>query len=228
MRLKILLSANTSPIPYNYNSKIAGYVNKVIGDNNIYHDKLSLYSVSELHHPNQSIGDENGINLKRGAYFYVSSPSREFISDFIKNVYNHTEVFCGMYVKKVELVNLELRKIAENTYYYYVQSPVLLKFRTPEKTNYYTYETKEHIDFLKQILLKKLNALNIDHNPDDIQISFDVNYPNKRIKPRIINGAKHQASMCPIILKTTNPEIPALLYDIGAGHSTGCGLGFLY
>ena len=43
MRIHLKTTANTQPVPFNYQQKLVGTIHKWIGPNSI-HDKISLYS----------------------------------------------------------------------------------------------------------------------------------------------------------------------------------------
>jgi len=232
MRFKITLSPNDTLIPYNYNDMIINYIHAVIGKDNSFHDKKSLYSISDLYHPYDSKGTPKGIDFKSGAYLFVSSADNEFTTKFLSNVYDHPVLFNGMKIELIELVQMYPQKIADNTYKYVVQSPVLLQNKIKKDdgksfTNFYTYDDDDHPIYMKRILLSKLDELNIEYDPNDIEIYFDSSCRNKHIKWIKVHGINNKCSSCPVILKTTNSQIPQILFDIGVGHSTGCCFGFV-
>lgn len=92
MRLYIKLSKNTAIIPFNYQHLLTGVVNKWIGENNEEHGKRSLYSFSWLQN---TLATKQGLNLKQGAYFFISAYETEFIKRVTKGILQSPETFCG-------------------------------------------------------------------------------------------------------------------------------------
>lgn len=229
MKLKIEFSKNTEPVPFTYVTNLNGYLHKVLGSNNEYHDDISLYSTSFLHGGKIS-RDKKFLEFRNGAAWYVSSPDSQFITDFINNVYQNTEFAFGMKLQKVEIIETE--PICEGEFYLFrTMSPILLKQRDFEtrKNIYYTYEddVKTTSELMKSIILKKAEKAGIEMNSDDFDISFNYEYQQKKIKWITIKTVNNKTSVCPVFLRTSKPEIAEFISAVGIGHSTGSGFGFL-
>ncbi len=70
---------------------------------------------------------------------------------------------------------------------------------------------------------KKTRAAGID---GDVKVYFDPDYLNPKTKLVEINGIKNRSTMCPVIIEGT-PENILFAWNVGVGHSTGCGFGAL-
>ena len=234
MKIKIEFTPNTIPVPFNYITNINGYLHKVIGNNNKYHDSLSLYSTSFLHGGVYN-KKENNLNFPNGAIWYVSSPDKEFITSFIYNIYNNIDFIYGMKLNKVGVVKRDIKPInngiTKDLYVFPTKSPILLKRKdyTTNKNIYYTFEDDNVItnEIMKNLIIKKANTFGLTINENDFEIGFDTTYNKKKIKWVDIKSVKNKACVCPIKIKTNNKKIVEFIYDIGVGHSTGSGLGFL-
>lgn len=60
-----------------------------------------------------------------------------------------------------------------------------------------------------------------------MKVSFDKNYFNPKTKLVRINGIDSRANFCPVIIEG-NPEAIRFAWNVGVGHSTGCGFGAIY
>lgn len=229
MKLKIEFTANKEPVPFTYISNLNGYLHKVLGSENKYHDDISLYSTSFLHGGKIS-KNKKYLDFPRGAQWYISSPNKQFILDFINNVYKDTSFAFGMELQGVEVVEGEL--INEGEYYlFHTMSPILLKQRDPDtrKNIYFTYEddVKTTSELMKSIILKKAEKAGIAIKSTDFDISFNYEYQQKKIKWITVKTVNNKTSVCPIFLKTAKPEVAEFIYAVGVGHSTGSGFGYL-
>ena len=229
MKLRIEFTPNTEPVPFTYVTNLNGYLHKILGSDNKYHDEISLYSTSFLHNGKIS-RDKKYLNFPNGAHWFISSPDKEFIMDFISNVYNNTEFAFGMELLSVEIINLEL--INHGDYYIFnTLSPILLKQRdfVTRKNIYYTYEDdiKTTSELMKSIIIKKSEKIGLFIKPTDFEISFNYEYEQTKIKWITVKSVHNKTSVCPIFIKTSNSEIAKFISDVGVGHSTGSGFGFL-
>lgn len=229
MKLKIEFTANTEPVPFTYLSNLNGYLHRILGEFNEYHDDISIYSTSFLHGSKIS-NNKKFLKFPYGAQWYISSPDKNFIFDFINNVYKYTSFAFGMELSSVEIIKPEL--INEGDYYIFnTMSPILLKQRdfNLNRNIYYTYEddVNKTSDLMKSMILKKASKCGLNINENDFDISFNYKYENKKIKWITVKTVNNKTSVCPIFVKTTKPEIAEFICSVGVGHSTGSGFGFL-
>ena len=229
MKIKIEFTKNNEPVPFDYISKLNGYLHKILGNDNKFHDGISLYSTSFLHGGKMDKKTKM-LNFSDGGIWYVSSNDGNFILDFINNIYNHIDFAYGMKLSKVEMIKPEL--INENDLYLFnTKSPILLKERNFEtnKNVYYTHEDDLKItsQMMKNIILKKASKIGFEINSDDFFISFNNLYDGSKIKWVKVKSVGNKASACPIFLKTKRKDVAEFIYNVGVGHSTGSGFGFL-
>lgn len=229
MKLKIEFTRNTELVPFNYVGNLNGYLHKVLGDKNGYHDSLSLYSSSFLHGGRMSQGkNTNYLEFSRGATWYVSSPDKEFISRFIMNLYNNLDFAFGMKLKNATVVDYKLKDV--DRYVFKTKSPVLIKQKDENRKNvYYTFEDDKKVvsDLLNNLMLKKLTSYGIEAADDDFNISLDDSYEKKKIRWIQLKTVGNKTSVCPVIVETSRKDIADFIYNVGVGHSTGAGFGFL-
>lgn len=227
MRIVVNFTKNTEPVQFNYLSNLNGYLHKVLGKGNEYHDKLSIYSTSFLHGGKR---DEktNTLNFSNGASWYVSSPDMKFIKEFIENLYKNIDFSFGMKLESAHKIDPNIKKI-RNYFYLKSKSPILLKERNGEtnKTKYYTYNDNflHTSDIMKKIIIKKAEDAKFVLNKSDFEIYFDHQYSNKKIKNINIKSINNTCSVCPIIIKTEDENVIKFITDVGVGHSTGSGFG---
>lgn len=230
MRLQIEFSKNTEPVPFTYLSNLNGYLHKIIGENNEYHDDISLYSSSFLYDGKMS-KDKKSLDFKNGATWFISSIDDKLITTIAKNIYNNVNFAYGMELSGVKLVDEIPMLKGRNEYTVYPKSPVLLKQKDFEnnKNVYYTFEDDVKITskIMKNILLKKINKSNVDISEDDFDLSFDKNYQGKKIKWITVKSVNNKTCVCPIIIKTKKEEVINFIRNVGLGHSTGSGFGFI-
>jgi len=229
MKLKIEFTKNTEPVPFTYVGNLNGYLHKVLGSNNEYHDDISLYSTSFLHEGKIS-KNKKYLDFPHGATWYVSSPDSKFIGNFVNNIYQNTSFAFGMELHSVEVQESEITNEGEY-YLFHTMSPILLKQRDFEtrKNVYFTYEddVKTTSDLMKSIILKKAEKACIDIKGEDFDISFNYEYEHKKIKWITIKTVNNKTSVCPVFIRTAKPEVADFIHAVGVGHSTGSGFGFL-
>ena len=226
MKLKIEFTPNLMPVPFTYVNNLNGYLHKILG-NNDYHDGLSLYSTSFLH--GGKIGkDKSHLMFPNGAVWYVSSPDKNFISRFISNLYNNESFAFGMTLASANIVSYELKDT--DRFVFKTKSPVLIKQKDDGRKNiYYTFEdNKETVsELLNNLMLKKLSSYGIQADLCDFNISLDTTYEKKKIRWIKLKSVGNKTSVCPVVVETTRRDIADFIYNVGVGHSTGSGFGFL-
>ena len=98
------------------------------------------------------------------------------------------------------------------------------KYDENKKAKHLTYEDEEADYYLTETLKKKLQSAKLDYN---IRVSFDRSYFKSKTKLVKINEIKSRANFCPVIIEG-EPEAIKFAWNVGVGHSTGCGFGALY
>ncbi len=229
MKLRVEFTKNNEPVPFTYVSNLNGYLHKILGNNNKYHDDLSLYSTSFLH-GGKAAKDKKTLDFSKGAIWYISSPDNQFIDNFVRNAYQNIEFAFGMELRSINVIETKLKNDG-GFYSIRTKSPILLKQKdyVLKRNNYYTY--MDSLDFtstlMKNLVIKKAEKFGLKFNADDFDVFFDYEYQTKKIKWIVVKSISNKTSICPILIKTKNSQIAEFIYDIGIGHSTGSGFGFL-
>ena len=98
MRIHLSISKPNQLIPFNYQQKITGAIHKWLGKNHE-HDKLSLYSFSQLQFGKLK---NNKLDFPNGAKFFISSYSNEFLNRLINGIVQDQEIAYGMHVFDIQ------------------------------------------------------------------------------------------------------------------------------
>lgn len=218
MRLHFKLSPNTEIVPFNYQNYLIGRFHKWMGWNEI-HDEISLYSLSWLQ--NGKI-IENGYVFPKGANWFISFWDDKIGKKLLTSAMKEPDVCCGM---KVTQVQIQEDPNFSNKERFIAASPIFIrKYDENRKAIHLTFKDNEADYYLTETLKKKLKTANLNY---DVKINFDKNYFNPKTKLVNINGIENKASFCPVIIEG-DPEAIKFAWNVGIGHSTGCGFGALY
>lgn len=216
MRLYIKLSKNSKVIPFNYQHLLTGVVNKWIGEQNTEHGQKSLYSFSWLQN---TITANGGINLKQGAYFFISAYDTDLIKKITKGILNDPNIFCGSCVTDVQIKDVPEFGNEER---FFLNSPILIRQREMDKTKYITFKDENFDELLTKNLKGKLKAVNLSEN--NVTVELDKSYAFPQTKLIDYKGVKNKTTLAPVIIKGT-PEQIAFAWTVGLGSSTGIGFG---
>lgn len=229
MRAYISLTPNTEPVPFDYQSKLAGTFHKWLGPNQE-HGGLSLYSLSWL---KGSKKRNDMLTFPDGAEWFISSPDRALIKRVVDGIFNDADVCYGM---KVQGITLRETPDFGSEQRFVLNSPVLVKRLEEGQKNetHYTWKQPEANHYMTQTLRCKLEKGGLADKT--IEAQFDLSYPGaktKMVKYRKgtdkdgnIHFISNRANMCPVILKG-DPEAIGFAWDVGLGNSTGIGFGAL-
>ncbi|WNJ20031.1 CRISPR-associated endoribonuclease Cas6 [Pontibacter sp. G13] len=220
MRIHIKTTPAKEIVPFNYQKYLVGTLHKWLGDQNQWHDELSLYSLSWLSH---GIPVKNkGLDFPTGAYFFISSPSQEFLMCLIQGIQEDPEIAFGLRVSELKIQAPPQFETVER---FIAQSPILIKKRREEGGNKYFFpEDKQADQLLTETLRWKLKKGGFKH-PRAI-VRFDPNYRRYRTKVAVYDGIKNKGTLCPVIVEGSPEEIK-FAWSVGIGSSTGIGFGAL-
>lgn len=222
MRLTLKLSPNKKLVPYTYPHHLTGAFHALAGWNEV-HDRLSCYSLSWLEgRGSQSTPD--GLNFPHGARWSVSIYDRKLAERVTHNAKQHPAVAFGMQVYRIEE---KPTPAFGNVYRFMVGSPVLV--RKPEDNGRQThllFDDPEADAFLTQTMRRKLDVAGFSGSHLDVMVGFDRSYQRAKTKLVEIKGTKLRCNVCPVIVAGT-PEAVQFAWNVGAGHLTGSGFGFL-
>ena len=220
MRIHLKTTANTQPVPFNYQQKLVGTIHKWIGPNSI-HDKISLYSFSWLSGGRKV---EDALQFSQGATLFISFYDESIIKTIIRTILEDPEMFCGMFVTDVSIVTEPL--FAERDLFY-CASPIFIKRMLEVGTiKQYNYNHEDANDLLKETLLSKMREAGLEEDKT-LDIKFDLSYPGKKLKLVRYHGIGNKASFCPVIIKA-KPETKRFAWNVGIGNCTGIGFGAIH
>lgn len=220
MRIHLKTSPNTTPVPFDYQQKLAGTIHKWIGNNSI-HDNISLYSFSWL---NGGSKVENALQFSHGATMFISFYDESIIKAIIRTILEDPEMFCGMFVTDIT-VGAEPHFSERNLYY--CASPIFIKRKLEDgRIKQYNFNHEQASQYLKDTLLSKMKEAGLEED-ETLDISFDLSYSKKKLKFVRYHGIGNKASLCPVIIKG-KPETKQFIWNVGVGNCTGIGFGAIY
>ena len=218
MRIYLQLTKNKELLPFNYQPFLTGALHKWMGRDNVEHGNVSLYSFSWLQNVDTK---EKGISLKRGSYFFVSAYDEALIKTTVKGIMADPSVCFGSSVSAVDVMADPLFAAVQR---FSVASPVFIQRFEGDKNIHISFDDEKASDYLTETMQRKLTLAGLP--ADNVQVSFDRNYPNSRTKVVTYKGIGNRANICPIIVAGT-PEQVAFAWNVGVGNSTGIGFGAL-
>jgi len=215
MRLHFVLSPNNKPLPFNYQSYLIGAFHKWIGWNNI-HDAISLYSLSWLSGGKMV---KNGLDFADGGTWFISAWEENIIKQIIAGAMKEPEVCNGMRVSEIRMQNTPQFGEKER---FIAASPIFIrKYTEDKKAKHLIFSDADADRYLTDTLKKKLEIVGIE---SEVKVSFDKNYSKPKTKLVNINGIENRTSFCPVIIEGV-PQAIQFAWNVGIGHSTGCGFG---
>ena len=217
MRLYIKLTKNKEIIPFNYQPYLTGAIHKWIGEKNLVHDGLSLYSFSWLQNVDTN---KNGIIIKKGSYFFISAYDEVLLKSIIQGIIRDPQVYFGMSVYDIQIT--EEPKFSEKEKFL-VASPVFIKRRFDNKIKHIIYDDPDSSKYMMETLQKKLAKAGLEK--EGVKVEFDtLSFP--RVKLIRYKEVDNRVNICPIIIEGS-PEQIAFAWNVGIGNSTGIGFGAL-
>ncbi len=217
MRIHFFLTTNTHTVPFDYQRFLIGVFHKWMGWNTI-HDEISLYSLSWLQGGKMV---KEGFNFTNGAKWFVSFWNENMAKQLIMNAMKNPEVCCGMQVKEIQIQDTPQFGSKEK---FIASSPIFIrKYDENRKAIHLTYKDKDADIYLSETLYKKMKTADLKY---EVNVQFDRNCYNAKTKLIRINGIENRASFCPVLIEG-DPEAVRFAWNVGVGHSTGCGFGAL-
>lgn len=219
MRLILKTTKNKELIPYNYQAKLVSCIHKWLGRDNIEHGNVSLYSFSWL---DGTMANKAGLNVQYEGKWFVSAHHDDMLKDLIKGIQGEPYMFSGIEVKEVSIQQTPEFASSER---FSVANPVFIKRKIDDKKSKFFYAgDAEANEFLTQSLRHKLELA--DLSPEGVEVAFDKEYPNPKIKGYEYNNIFNKGTICPVVVSGT-PEQVAFAWNVGVGSSTGIGFGAL-
>ncbi|MGK9368411.1 CRISPR-associated endoribonuclease Cas6 [Melioribacter sp. Ez-97] len=217
MRIQFSLTPNTELVPFDYQYYLVGRFHKWLGRNEI-HDEVSLYSISWLKGGKMA---RNGFNFPEGGRWFIGFWSEEIGKRLIAGAMDDPDVCCGMKVSVIQIQ--EEPKFAERERFIAASPVFIRKYDENRKAIHLTFKDEEADFYLTEALKTKLKHANLDY---EVKVSFDRSYKRAKTKLVRINGIENRANFCPVIIEG-DPAAVNFAWNVGVGHSTGCGFGAL-
>lgn len=221
MRIILKTSPNSHPVPFDYQSKLVGCMQKWLGTDNDYHGKISLYSFSWLQEGKSVNGS---LSFPLGARFFISFYDDNAIKDIIRTILGDPTMFCGMSVTDINLADMP--DFAERDLFF-CGSPILIKRRMDDgRYKQYNYLDCEANELMKETLLTKMRKAGLEEDKT-LDIRFDTSYGKKKLKLVHYRNIGNKVSLCPVIIHA-KPATKRFAWEVGIGNSTGIGFGAIY
>ncbi len=218
MRLYLKLTKNKSLIPFNYQHLLTGVIHKWLGKDNAVHGAPGQISFSWLQNTEAV---KTGLNLKFDGYFFISALDSELIKQLVKSILKDPEMFNGIVVKDVQIVNVPTFPSSTK---FLMGSPVLLKWKEGEKMRYVTIEDEDFEAVLTKSLSSQLSRAGISSAGCKVSVDPDSTYRSTKLID--YKGIKNKASLVPLLIEGNQEQI-AFAWCTGLGNSTGIGFGAL-
>ena len=223
MRLHFTLSANTTPVEFNYQHRLTGTFHKWLGANDL-HDRISLYSLSWLDGGKITA---RGFDFPNGARWFVSFHEDEHHEKLVNGALRQPELFCGLRVLQIR------RQSAPDfgeKYRFKVASPVFVKGKPTEDDkppHHYLWHEPQSDEFLTKTLVRKMTEAKFSDEHKSVKVGFDREFQAAKTKLANIKGTQIKASICPVVIEGT-PEAVRFAWNVGVGNGTGSGFGSLH
>ena len=229
MRIKINLTATDNVLlPNNNQYLVNSYIHRCLGENNVYHNTPSNYSVSMIQGGILNIANKH-IFVEKGMILYIvaSSFDEEFINKLYKGIMSNPIFFKNI---KASIHYVPIEETMYSGYNVFrTLSPFLLKNNDiPIKVDDFD-NLQEMGKFIKPLILKKLMKVSENNNLNLKFDNYDLNIEWAKSVKRFIkpNCSGTIANNCQFTL-FSNKNVANLLYNIGIGQSTGSGFGCIY
>lgn len=229
MRLRLKLSTNLEPVPFDYQHALTGALHKWLGEGNALHDRLSLYSTSWLQ---GGYASRDRLQFPRGAEWLISFYDETLIEPLVNRALQDGEVCYGMRV--TEIIQQVAPRFGDRQTFK-VASPVLARAEikqdeqpdaAKQQIKHLIYTDPEADDVLTRTLHHKMDVAGLDPRHKQTRVSFDRTYRGAKTRLVTIKNIQSRASVCPVRVEGT-PEGVQFAWTVGVGHSTGSGFGCL-
>lgn len=224
MRLRITVSGSREPVPFDYPYHFARQIHKWLGENNRWHNDISLYSYGMLSGGTLA-STKKSLLFKNGGCLNITAWEPEFLTTIISGIEGDPFLLDGMFrLEEVEI--LEKPTFETNTVRFLLDSPVLLKKRREDGgTDFITFEKPDvAAELLTSITHKKMRLAGLDPELEPICLAFDMDFETPKTKLININGIANRCSICPVIAKGSQRALQ-FVWSVGLGNSTGVGFG---
>ncbi len=225
MRLHFQLSPNQQSVPFDYPHFLTGAFHRWLGENEM-HDGLSLYSLGWLQGGSAQRG---ALQFPRGATWFISAPDTQaggaLLGRVAEAALREPAVCCGM-----EVIQIEAQPTPEfgPKRVFRADSPIFLRGpRTPAGLDpHLTFNDAGADAMLTHVLRRKLIAAGLETHAETATVRFDRAFQAPKTRLIQIQESRKRVNVCPVVAQGS-PEALGFLWNVGAGHLTGCAFGSL-
>lgn len=222
MKLFLQISPSKTLVPFDHLPVLVGTFHKWAGADNIFHDKISLYSFSWLK-GGKANQDKTGLRFPNGAHWIIGIYDDSLTKKVLQGILKDPTINYGMTVRDVVLQEAPYFGTSK---VFNVASPVLAKRKREDgSTHHCLYYEPEADEVLTRVLHAKLKAAGM--KDETATVRFHRQYVQPRTHKINYRNVESRASTCPVLI-TGKPETLAFAWEVGVGHSTGSGFGALY
>lgn len=221
MRLQLLIAPPHGILPFDHVYKLKGVIHKWIGQDTEIHDGQSFFTYGQLQ------GGEwvkDGLRFPNGIVWNLSFWDPNLSKQVIAGILQDPNLFAGLRV-------IEIRESPApqfgTQYYFYTDSPVLIRHKQPNgRKEYLLWDHPLADDLLTQSLRRKLTKAGFEGEHLNIEIQFDQAYVQAKARLIQYKQLKHKASACPLWIAGTT-EALQFAWLTGLGDLTNSGFGAL-
>ncbi|MEM6265089.1 MAG: CRISPR-associated endoribonuclease Cas6 [Bacteroidota bacterium] len=220
MRVKLHLSPNYQPVPFNHLHQLTGALHKWLGINDL-HDKMSLYSIGWLR-GGERIG--NGLNFPNGATVNISFWDSSLGIQMAKGILENQEWAYGM--KVTQAIEEPIPDFGLFGVFRVDGMVVVRERRADGSREYLKWDDPRANEKLTQLFKKKLMTAGFEGEHLESEMRFAPVIKKIRGHKITIKGTEHKGYRCPIAVQGS-PEALRFAWLTGAGELTGSGFGAL-
>ncbi len=221
MKLALTLTPPVATLPYSYQSALTGCLHKWFGEDNPYHEGVSLYGGSFLKGGTRAA---RGLAFPRGATWTLGFLEHAMTRDILEGILLEPEVAFGM---KVDGVRLLPEPDFGTAAWFRVNGCILLRRKRPDGSQeHLLYDHPEADEALTRSLQYKLRHAGYEGRHLEAQARFNRRYERARSRKFTVHGIEYRGSECPVHIAGT-PEALAFAWTVGIGQLTGCCFGAL-
>lgn len=199
-------------IPIKNQKELNSFIYKTLGDNNIYHDSFSDYSISSIQ--GGKLYDKEHLIFEDKPYIVVASENTVFIETLINNLKERKYTFFDLTYDTYDVFSYNVNPRFDTII---TISPILLK----HKGKKISIDNENFLPLLKENCIKKLKHVGINDKTFDLTIR----HPEKAKTKMIMVGDVFNICTMVSLYVTGKPKTRLTLYHLGLGGSTGSGFG---
>jgi CRISPR-associated endoribonuclease Cas6 len=220
MRIKIIFTSSTQKVLINNQHLVNGYIHRLLGENNEYHDSKSNYCISQL--CGGKLNDDKETLSFIKPYIIVTSNDEKLISRISDELFENPIFTHGMSFNDIQYIE---ETFINGWNHFFTLSPILLvEQEYGQLKRFITVNDPLFESKLLERTKSKINKIDPKINLDDFELKINGAKKQKKI---MVKNVMNLASVTKISIKSSK-KVAELLYNYGIGQSTGSGFGSIY